>query len=133
MSFHLSFPGLSLLIISLAFLSPAHAEISETLAEAVALTPDSGAGITIYPLCAACHGENSFAKQQGEYPFIAGRYQRVVLTIAGYPVQKTHQSDDVYIFRRGNPGRIAGRGKYCGIYDFPAAQPVPRNGIRHTA
>jgi cytochrome c553 len=79
MPFHLLFSSLILLIISLASPPPVYAEISETLAEAVALTPDPEAGINIYPLCAACHGENGFGQQQGEYPSIAGQHQRVIL------------------------------------------------------
>jgi cytochrome c553 len=74
-----SFSNISLLIASLVLFSPVHAEISETLAKVVALTPDLEAGTKIYPLCAACHGENGFGQQQGEYPSIAGQHQRVIL------------------------------------------------------
>ena len=79
MSSFFSFSSVSLLIASLIFYSPVYAEISKTLAEAVALTPDPEAGTKIYPLCAACHGENGFGQQQGEYPSIAGQHQRVIL------------------------------------------------------
>ncbi len=68
-----------LLLLSLAVMPPAYAEDSAKLNEAVTLRPDPEAGKKIYPLCAACHGENGFGQQQGEYPSIAGQHQRVIL------------------------------------------------------
>jgi len=56
-----------------------YADDAATLNEAVALTPDPEAGEKIYPLCAACHGDDGFGQQQGEYPSIAGQHQRVIL------------------------------------------------------
>lgn len=43
------------------------------------LTPDLKAGEKTYVLCAACHGDDGFGQQQGEFPSIAGQHQRVIL------------------------------------------------------
>lgn len=67
------------LTLSLTMTPLSYADDTATLNEAVALTPDPEAGEKIYPLCAACHGDDGFGQQQGEYPSIAGQHQRVIL------------------------------------------------------
>lgn len=69
----------ALLLFSLILAPLSHANDSAKLNEAVALTPDLKAGEKIYPLCAACHGDDGFGLQQGVYPSIAGQHQRVIL------------------------------------------------------
>ena len=71
--------SVALLFLSLALIVPAQAEDISLLKQSTALTPDLEAGKKIYPLCAACHGENGFGQEQGEYTSIAGQHQRVII------------------------------------------------------
>ena len=56
-----------------------HAEEDSRLTEALALKPDAEAGAKIWKLCAACHREDGFGRQQGEFPSIAGQHQDFIV------------------------------------------------------
>ena len=49
------------------------------LNEALALTPNTEAAKKVWRLCAACHREDGFGHQAGEFPSIAGQHQTVIL------------------------------------------------------
>jgi len=68
-----------MLTLSLTMTPSLYADDAAILNQAVGLTADPDAGKEIYPLCAACHGDDGFGQQQGEYPSIAGQHQRVIL------------------------------------------------------
>jgi cytochrome c553 len=50
-------------------------------------------GREIYPLCAACHMENGWGKENGSFPVIAGQHRKVLLK----------QLDDIRARLRENP------------------------------
>lgn len=68
-------------LLFLSLLSYFNASIADDtkLNKVVMLTPDLKAGEKTYVLCAACHGNDGFGQQQGEFPSIAGQHQRVIL------------------------------------------------------
>ncbi len=51
----------------------------EEMAYALSLTPDIEAGKKTYELCAACHEENGWGKEDGSFPVIAGQHQSVIV------------------------------------------------------
>jgi cytochrome c553 len=69
----------ALLLMWLLFANNVFAVDNTNLDKAVRLTPDLKAGEKTYVLCAACHGDDGFGQQQGEFPSIAGQHQRVIL------------------------------------------------------
>ncbi len=57
----------------------ASADDEAQLNQALSLTPDARAGAKIWKLCAACHRDDGFGRQAGEFPSIAGQHQAVIL------------------------------------------------------
>ena len=57
----------------------AFAEPDARLQEALALTPDAQDGARVWKLCAACHRDDGYGHQAGEFPSIAGQHQAVIL------------------------------------------------------
>lgn len=47
--------------------------------EAMKLTPNIRAGGEIYELCATCHNDNGWGKEDGSFPVIAGQHRSVII------------------------------------------------------
>lgn len=52
---------------------------SNETAEAMKLTPNIKNGKKIYELCATCHAENGWGKENGSFPVIAGQHRSVII------------------------------------------------------
>jgi cytochrome c553 len=118
-----------LLLLSLASPLFAQSADNEQLESAIALTPDIEAGKITFALCAACHGNDGFGQQEGEFPSIAGQHQRVILK----------QMLDIQSKRRINPtmypfmdmptlGGLQGMADIAGYTTSLASNPEPVHG-----
>ena len=71
------YTGFVLLIITLG--SPVLATDTNETSEAMKLTPNIKAGGEIYALCATCHNDNGWGKEDGSFPVIAGQHRSVII------------------------------------------------------
>ncbi len=55
------------------------ATTSTELTDAMKLTPNIEEGKKIYELCATCHEESGWGKENGSFPVIAGQHRSVII------------------------------------------------------
>ncbi|MEE9444634.1 MAG: c-type cytochrome, partial [Cocleimonas sp.] len=67
------------LLIGLTGVSNATDKVPDETAEAMKLTPNVENGKKTYELCATCHAENGWGKEDGSFPVIAGQHRSVII------------------------------------------------------
>ncbi len=101
----------------------------DELTKAIALTADIKHGQKIYRLCANCHMQNGWGKQDGSFPVIAGQHKNVLIKQLEDIRSKNRNNPTMYPFTE--PGSIGG---LQGIADVTAyiatlpADPSPGTG-----
>ena len=70
---------LALAMITLIITSSSFATKSDETSEAMKLTPNIETGKKIYELCATCHNDNGWGKEDGSFPVIAGQHRSVII------------------------------------------------------
>lgn len=95
------------LIITLGFIS-GFCSISnaDELNSALKLTPDPVNGKSIYPLCASCHLDSGWGKQDGSFPVIAGQHRNVLIKQLADIRAKNRHNPTMYPF--ADPESIGG-------------------------
>lgn len=68
----------SLFTINVAF-ADTKSDASDEVKSAMKLTPDLKAGEKIYELCATCHYDNGWGKEDGSFPVIAAQHRSVII------------------------------------------------------
>ncbi|MCF6190223.1 MAG: c-type cytochrome [Cocleimonas sp.] len=69
----------SFFIFLLGSAGAAFAASPDETAEAMKLTPNIGNGKKTYELCASCHADNGWGKEDGSFPVIAGQHRSVII------------------------------------------------------
>ena len=89
----------SSIIVSLIGLFPICALSSpDEINTALKLKPNIANGEKIYPLCASCHLENGWGKQDGSFPIIAGQHYKVLIKQLADIRAKNRQNPTMYPF-----------------------------------
>ena len=69
----------SLLLINLTALNAVFADSSSEITKAMKLKPNLEQGKKTYELCATCHSQNGWGKEDGSFPVIAGQHRSVLI------------------------------------------------------
>ena len=83
-----------------------NANISDEMTQAMKLTPDLKNGKEIYRLCASCHMQDGWGKQDGSFPVIAGQHRNVLIKQLADIRSKNRDNPTMYPFTE--PGSIGG-------------------------
>ncbi|MDT8282221.1 MAG: c-type cytochrome [Gammaproteobacteria bacterium] len=95
------------------------------LTQAIALTPNIENGSKIYPLCASCHLQNGWGKEDGSFPVIAGQHRYVLIKQLEDIRSKNRNNPTMYPFTE--PGSIGGMQGIADVTAFIASMPVDPN------
>ena len=95
------------------------------LTQAIALTPNIENGSKIYPLCASCHLQNGWGKEDGSFPVIAGQHRNVLIKQLEDIRLKNRNNPTMYPFTE--PGSIGGLQGIADVTAFIASMPVDPN------
>jgi len=78
----------------------------ESIMQAIELTPNINNGKKIYPLCATCHMQNGWGKEDGSFPVIAGQHRNVLIKQLSDIRTKNRDNPTMYPFTE--PSAIGG-------------------------
>jgi len=74
--------------------------------QAVDIKPNIKNGEKIYPLCASCHMQNGWGKEDGSFPVIAGQHRKVLIKQLSDIRNKNRDNPTMYPF--SDPAEIGG-------------------------
>ena len=78
----------------------------DEIIEALKLSPDQTNGKNIYPLCASCHLDSGWGKQDGSFPVISGQHRKVLIKQLADIRAKNRHNPTMYPFT--DPETIGG-------------------------
>lgn len=100
----------------------------EEIMRALELTPDIENGKKVYPLCANCHMQNGWGKEDGSFPVIAGQHRNVLIKQLSDIRTKNRDNPTMYPFT--DPGSVGGAQGVSDVTAYIASMPKdPEPGV----
>jgi cytochrome c553 len=126
---HVSYKVTLSCILALTVLFPTCAiSTPEEIMQAIELTADIENGKKIYPLCATCHMQNGWGKQDGSFPVIAGQHRNVLIKQLSDIRTKNRDNPTMYPFT--DPASIGGIQGISDVTSYIASmEKDPKPGI----
>lgn len=113
----------------LAAAAPPESTLSVEMLKAMELTPDIEHGKQRYALCATCHYEHGWGKQDGSFPSISGQHKSVIIKqISDF---RARNRDNPTMFPFSDPATIGGPQALADVAEYIAqlpANPEPGTG-----
>ena len=110
-----------LILLLLGAISFDVASSSDEIFYALELTPSLENGKKIYPLCAACHHDDGWGKEDGSFPVIAGQHRRVLIKQLADIRSKERQNPAMFPFT--DPEAIGGAQAISDVAAYIASLP----------
>lgn len=118
----------ALILLLLGSISFDVASSSDEIFYALELTPNVENGKKIYPLCASCHHDNGWGKEDGSFPVIAGQHRRVLIKQLADIRSKERQNPAMFPFT--DPEAIGGAQAISDVAAYIASLPGnPNPGV----
>ncbi len=118
----------ALILLLLGLISFDVASSSDEIIRALELTPNIENGKNIYPLCASCHLDNGWGKDDGSFPVIAGQHRRVLIKQLADIRSKDRQNPVMFPFT--DPDTLGGAQAISDVAAYLASLPEdPKPGI----
>ena len=111
-------------ILSLPLFAATASESGE-LEEVLQLEPDAGNGRKVYALCATCHYDNGWGKEDGSFPVIAGQYRKVLIKQLADIRARKRENPTMFPF--SDPETIGGPQALADVAAYIAALPPNPN------